>query len=90
MGAEGAAKIVFRKEIAAAADKAAEEKPNWSRSYKEKFYNPVPGSRARGYVDDVIEPRDTRTRPCLIQASGVDGAASATATPPKKHGNIPL
>ncbi|GAB4139313.1 MAG: acyl-CoA carboxylase subunit beta [Planctomycetota bacterium] len=85
MGAEGAAKIVFRKEIAAAADPAAEEKRLVER-YREKFANPYMAA-ARGYVDDVIEPR--RTRPMLIQALELL-AGKRDSNPPRKHGNIPL
>jgi propionyl-CoA carboxylase beta chain len=85
MGAEGAAKIVFRREIQAAKDPKAEEQ-RLVADYKAKFANPYQAA-AHGFVDDVIEPR--RTRPMLIQAleflrSKRDG------NPPKKHGNIPL
>ena len=85
MGAEGAAKIVFRKEIAAAADPAAEEK-RLVEEYKEKFYNPYQAA-AHGYVDDVIEPN--RTRPYLIQALELI-AGKRDRNPSRKHGNIPL
>ncbi|HIE68823.1 MAG TPA: acyl-CoA carboxylase subunit beta, partial [Planctomycetes bacterium] len=64
MGAEGAAKIVFRNDIKAADDPAAEEK-RLGVSYKDKFANPYQAA-ARGYIDDVIDPH--RTRPVLIQA----------------------
>ncbi|MEQ1632699.1 MAG: acyl-CoA carboxylase subunit beta, partial [Planctomycetota bacterium] len=64
MGAEGAAKIVFRREIAAAKDPKAEEK-RLVADYKAKFNNPYMAAE-HGYVDDVIEPH--RTRPVLIQA----------------------
>ncbi len=85
MGAEGAAKIVFRREIQAAADKVAEEK-RLVAGYKAKFNNPYQAA-ARGYVDDVIEPR--RTRPALIQALELC-AGKRDSNPPRKHGNIPL
>ena len=85
MGAEGAAKIVFRREIAAAKDPKAEEK-RLVADYKAKFNNPYMAA-ARGYVDDVIEPR--RTRPMLIQALELL-ASKRDRNPPKKHGNIPL
>jgi propionyl-CoA carboxylase beta chain len=85
MGAEGAAKIVFRREIAAAKDPQAEEK-RLVADYKAKFNNPYMAA-ARGYVDDVIEPR--RTRPMLIQALELL-ASKRDRNPPKKHGNIPL
>jgi propionyl-CoA carboxylase beta chain len=85
MGAEGAAKIVFRREIQTAADPKAEEK-RLVGEYKAKFANPYMAA-ARGYVDDVIEPR--RTRPMLIQALELLGS-KRDSNPPKKHGNIPL
>ncbi|MBL8730976.1 MAG: acyl-CoA carboxylase subunit beta [Planctomycetes bacterium] len=85
MGAEGAAKIVFRREIQAAADPLAEEK-RLVADYKAKFANPYMAA-ARGYVDDVIEPR--RTRPMLIQALELL-RSKRDSNPPKKHGNIPL
>ncbi|MFN7588884.1 MAG: acyl-CoA carboxylase subunit beta [Planctomycetota bacterium] len=85
MGAEGAAKIVFRREILAAKDPKAEEK-RLVAEYKAKFANPYQAA-ARGYVDDVIEPR--RTRPMLIQALELL-RSKRDSNPPKKHGNIPL
>lgn len=85
MGAEGAAKIVFRREIAAADDPAAEE-ARLVEGYKAKFNNPYMAA-ARGYVDDVIEPHETR--PYLIQALEMT-ARKRDNNPPKKHGNIPL
>ncbi len=85
MGAEGAAKIVFRKEIAAAKDPVAEE-ARLVADYKAKFNNPYMAA-AHGYVDDVIEPR--ATRPELIRALELT-AGKRDRNPPKKHGNIPL
>ncbi len=85
MGAEGAAKIVFRREIAAAKDPAAEAK-RLVADYKAKFANPYQAA-ARGYIDDVIEPR--RTRPMLIQALELL-RSKRDSNPPRKHGNIPL
>jgi len=85
MGAEGAAKIVFRNDIKAADDPAAEEK-RLVEDYKEKFANPYQAA-ARGFVDDVIDPR--RTRPALIQALELL-RSKRDQNPPKKHGNIPL
>jgi propionyl-CoA carboxylase beta chain len=85
MGAEGAAKIVFRREIQAAGDPAAEER-RLVADYKRKFNNPWMAA-ARGYIDDVIEPR--RTRPMLIQALELI-AGKRDSNPPRKHGNIPL
>ena len=85
MGAEGAAKIVFRREIQAAADPKAEEQ-RLVADYKAKFNNPYMAAE-RGYVDDVIEPR--RTRPMLIQALELF-SGKRDRNPPRKHGNIPL
>lgn len=85
MGAEGAAKIVFRREIQAAKDPKAEEQ-RLVADYKAKFNNPWLAA-ARGYVDDVIEPR--KTRPMLIQALELT-AGKRDQNPPRKHGNIPL
>ncbi len=85
MGAEGAAKIVFRKEIQAAQDPKAEE-ARLVADYKAKFNNPYMAAE-RGYVDDVIEPR--RTRPMLIQALELF-SGKRDRNPPRKHGNIPL
>ncbi|MBI1315935.1 methylmalonyl-CoA carboxyltransferase [bacterium] len=85
MGAKGAAEIIFKKEIAEAADPEAKllEK---EREYAEAFANPY-GAAARGYVDDVILPRFTRTR--LIKAFAML-ENKAVKLPRKKHGNIPL
>ncbi len=85
MGVEGAAKIVFRKEIDAATDKAATEK-QLVEEYKAKFYNPYRAA-ARGFIDDVIEPQQTRSR--LIR--GLELVQNKRdRNPPRKHGNIPL
>ncbi len=85
MGAEGAAKVIFRKEISSAKDAKKEEAARIA-DYKEKFYNPYDAA-ARGYVDDVIEPSETRPR--LISALNLLRGKRDT-NPPKKHGNIPL
>ena len=85
MGPDGAANIIFRKEIADAADpvKARADKIN---EYSEKFSNPYVAA-ARGYVDDVIAPSETRAR--LISALEMLSSKRETR-PAKKHGNIPL
>ena len=54
--------------------------------YREKFAHPFVAA-ARGYVDDIIDPRDTRPR--LINALDML-SEKRDANPPKKHGNIPL
>ncbi len=85
MGPKGAVEILFRKEIAEAEDRelATEQR---IEAYREKFANPYVAA-ARGYVDDVIDPRETRGR--LI--SGLDMLRNKRdANPPRKHGNIPL
>ena len=85
MGPDGAVNILYRREMDAAKDPAAlkEEK---TREYREKFANPYVAAE-RGYVDEVIEPKDTRRR--LIQALEVLHT-KRDQNPPKKHGNIPL
>jgi acetyl-CoA carboxylase carboxyltransferase component len=85
MGAEGAVNVIYRDEIEAAADSAA-ERSRLVEEYQERFANPYIAA-ARGYVDDVIMPSETRPR--LITA--LDLLADKRDTnPPKKHGNIPL
>lgn len=85
MGAKGASEIIFRKEIQAAADLAAmlSEK---EQDYKEMFANPYRAA-ARGFIDEVIEPKDTRRK--LIKAFAMLENKVAHL-PRKKHGNIPL
>ncbi len=85
MGPKGAVEIIFKKEIAAAADPAAMEAQKIA-DYRETFANPYTAAR-RGYVDDVIEAR--RTRPVLIDALRMLENKVDT-NPKKKHGNIPL
>jgi propionyl-CoA carboxylase beta chain len=85
MGAEGAVNILNRDEIAAAADPSA-ERARLVADYEERFANPYVAA-ARGYVDDVIRPSETRPR--LIAALEML-ADKRDTNPPKKHGNIPL
>jgi propionyl-CoA carboxylase beta chain len=85
MGARGAAEIIFRSEIEAAADKAAALKGK-EDEYAEMFANPYRAAE-RGYVDEVILPEETRDR--LIRAFRMlEG--KVRNLPRKKHGNIPL
>jgi acetyl-CoA carboxylase carboxyltransferase component len=85
MGAEGAVNILYRDEISDAADPAA-ERARLTAEYEERFANPYIAA-SRGYVDDVIRPRETRPRLC----AGLDMLAGKRDTNPrKKHGNIPL
>ena len=85
MGAEGAVNIIFKEEIANADDPVA-ERERLVAAYEAEFANPYIAA-ARGYVDDVIRPSDTRPR--LIQALEVM-ANKRDTNPRKKHGNIPL
>lgn len=85
MGAKGAVEIIFRKDIANAKD-AEVELQRLTDDYSKKFANPFIAA-ARGYVDDVIEPKTTRPR--LIRAFEMLQTKSDT-NPAKKHGNIPL
>lgn len=84
MGAEGAANVIHRKEIQAAEDKAAKRKEK-IQEYKDIFSNPYCAA-ARGYIDAVIIPHDTRPR--LIEALETM-CTKREIRPPKKHGNIP-
>jgi propionyl-CoA carboxylase beta chain len=85
MGPEGAVNIIFRKEIAEAPDPEA-KRAELIAMYREQFANPYVAA-SRGYLDDVIEPRETRPR--LINALEMLQNKRDT-NPPKKHGNIPL
>jgi len=85
MGPDGAVNIIFRKQIAEAEDPDA-ERERLVREYRETFANPFVAAE-RGYIDDVIEPRETRAR--LIEALEMLQNKRDT-NPPKKHGNIPL
>ena len=85
MGPKGAVEILFRKEIAAADDPEAATEAKMAE-YREKFAHPYVAA-SRGYLDDVIDPRDTRPR--VINALDML-AHKRDANPPKKHGNIPL
>ncbi len=85
MGAEGAVNILYRDRLAAADDPAA-ERARLVEEYEREFANPWVAA-GRGYVDDVILPRETRPR--LIAALGML-ATKRDTNPPKKHGNIPL
>jgi propionyl-CoA carboxylase beta chain len=85
MGPKGAVEIIFKKEIAESPDpeKATEEK---LKEFVEKFANPYIAAE-RGYLDGVIEPKETRPR--LIKALSML-ETKKDSNPPKKHGNIPL
>jgi propionyl-CoA carboxylase beta chain len=85
MGAKGASEIIFKKEISEAADPAAKliEK---EKEYAELFANPYMAAE-RGFIDEVIEPRDTRRK--LIKAFAML-ENKVQKRPRRKHGNIPL
>src|SRR5216110_446215 len=85
MGPEGAVNILYRREMDAAADPGA-FKDAKTREYREKFANPYIAAE-RGYVDEVILPRDTRPR---LAAGLAVIATKRDQNPPRKHGNIPL
>jgi propionyl-CoA carboxylase beta chain len=85
MGAEGAVNILYRKELDGADDPVA-SRAKLVDEYNDKFANPYVAA-ALGYLDDVIEPQETRPR--LIRALRML-ANKRQSLPPKKHGNIPL
>ena len=85
MGPEGAVNIIFRKEIAAAEDPEA-ERERLVQEYREKFAHPYVAA-SLGYIDEVIEPHETRPR--LIAALEML-KDKRDSNPPKKHGNMPL
>jgi propionyl-CoA carboxylase beta chain len=85
MGAEGAVNIVYRRELATAADKEATRQQKIDE-FRERFANPFVAAE-RGFIDDVIEPHETR--PKVIRALRML-ATKVDTMPRKKHGNIPL
>jgi propionyl-CoA carboxylase beta chain len=85
MGPKGAVEILFRRELDEAEDSEAAEIAQ-IEEYRETFANPYIAA-ARGYIDDVIDPRETRER--LISALDML-QNKRDQNPPRKHGNIPL
>ena len=85
MGAEGAVNIIFKRELAQAED-PDKRREELLAEYSERFANPFAAAR-RGYIDDVIEPNQTRPR--LINALNML-QNKRDQNPPKKHGNMPL
>ena len=85
MGPEGAVNILYRREMERAPQPAA-FKEQKTREYREMLATPYVAAE-RGYIDEVIEPRDTRARLCaaleLLRTK-------RDTNPPKKHGNLPL
>jgi acetyl-CoA carboxylase carboxyltransferase component len=85
LGAEGAANILFKKQIETSKDPSAERK-KLANEYREKFNNPYYAA-STGYVDDIIEPRESRPKIIASLSALRDKYAPA---PPRKHGNIPV
>src|SRR6267142_1891402 len=85
MGPEGAVNILYRDELAKAKDPDAKRKELVAR-YVERFANPYVAA-SRGYIDDVIEPHETRPR---LVAALRSLAGKRDTNPKRKHGNIPL
>jgi acetyl-CoA carboxylase carboxyltransferase component len=85
MGPEGAVNVIFRREISDAEDPAT-RKAELVQDYRQRFANPYVAAAA-GFIDNVIEPRETR--PHLINALEML-QNKRDSLPPKKHGNIPL
>jgi propionyl-CoA carboxylase beta chain len=85
MGPEGAVSILYRRELAEAADPAG-LRARLAAEYREKLANPFVAA-SRGFVDEIIRPRMTRTKLIAALASCDN---KRERTPPRKHGNIPL
>jgi propionyl-CoA carboxylase beta chain len=85
MGAEGAVNIIYRRQIEAAEDPDA-ERARLAEAYRRNYSNPYAAASA-GYVDDIIEPRETRPKIVAALAALHD---KQTEGPPRKHGNIPM
>jgi len=85
MGAEGAVDILFKAQIEAAPDPAA-ERARLIKDYRDRFNNPYRAASA-GFIDDIIEPRETRPKIIVALAALRDKYSPA---PPRKHGNIPV
>src|SRR5438034_5410745 len=85
MGAEGAVNVVFRREIEKAAD-PVKKRAELIDEYQKKFSTPYAAAE-RGFIDDVIEP--AQTRPRLIKAMRML-STKRESVPARKHGNIPL
>ncbi|MEL7647816.1 MAG: carboxyl transferase domain-containing protein [Sedimentibacter sp.] len=85
MGPDGAANIIFKKDIEEAENQAEERKKKIAE-YREKFSNPYVAA-ARGYIDDVIEPSTTRQR---LASAFEMLSGKRESRPSKKHGNLPV
>ncbi len=85
MGPQGAANIIFRKEIKKA-DNPEEKRQQKIDEYRKSFANPYVAA-SEGYIDDVIKPENTRTR-LLMALESIKGKRESG--PKRKHGNLPL
>jgi propionyl-CoA carboxylase beta chain len=85
MGPQGAVNIIFRKEIETAAEPEA-RREELILEYTDRFANPYSAAE-RGYVDDVIDPRDTRR---VLASSLAMLRSKKEQLPQRKHGNVPL
>jgi propionyl-CoA carboxylase beta chain len=85
MGPEGAVNILYKRESETAADPAA-QRAKRVEEFREKFANPYVAA-SRGFIDEVIRPRQTRAR---LIAALARLETKRDKNPPKKHGNIPL
>jgi acetyl-CoA carboxylase carboxyltransferase component len=85
MGPQGAVSIIFKREIAAS-DNPAARTAELISEYREQFANPYYAAE-RGYIDDIIEPKQTRA--ALIKALHM-ARGKQVSRPPRKHGSIPL
>jgi propionyl-CoA carboxylase beta chain len=85
MGPEGAVNIIYRRQLAAS-KAPAKRREQLMDDYRARFANPYSAAE-RGYIDDVIEPHETRPR--LITALHLL-ATKRERGPRRKHGNIPL
>jgi propionyl-CoA carboxylase beta chain len=85
MGAEGAVKVLYKREIAAAADPKAKE-AELAAEYRDKFASPYQAAR-KGLITDVIEPAQTRGTLAMALRNTL---SKRETRPPKKHGNMPL
>jgi len=84
-GPDAAANVIFRRDIEAASDPEQRRKEVLA-DYRQRFANPFIAA-SRGFIDDVIDPRETRAK--VIRALEML-ANKVDSNPPKKHGNIPL
>jgi propionyl-CoA carboxylase beta chain len=85
MGAEGAVKILFKREISSASDPKAREK-DLAAEYREKFASPYEAA-SKAMITDIIEPAQTRGVLAMVLRNTL---SKRETRPPKKHGNIPL